>query len=147
MRVIFIKDLKKQGKKGEIKEVKAGYATNFLIKNGYAVPVTEGSLGRLQTENQEKAAQEKAEIAKYKKMKQNLENQKLVFKVKTGNQDKVFGSISSKQVSAELEKKGYEIDKKKIIIDNPIASLGVHYVNLNLHPKVTAKLAVELIKD
>lgn len=146
MKVIFIKDVKKQGKAGEIKEVKDGYAKNFLIKNGYAVMYTPRSKEILDINNKKAADKEAAEIERCNKIKIDLKNKKLTFKVKTGNKDQVFGSISTKQIASELEKLGYKIDKKKILLDEPISSLGFHDVTLNLHKKVQATIRVELIK-
>lgn len=146
MKVIFIKDVKKQGKAGEIKEVSDGYAQNFLIKNKYAVAYTQRSKEILDINNKKAAEEERLEIEKCNKIKNELSNKIIKFKVKTGNQDQVFGVISSKQIASELDKLGYKIDKKKIILDEPINTLGYHIVIINLHKKVQAKITVELIK-
>lgn len=146
MKVIFIKDVKNQGKAGDIKEVKDGYAQNFLIRNGYAVLYTSRSKEILDLSNKNKALKEAAEIKKCEKIKSELEDKVLTFKVKTGNQDQVFGSVSSKQIASELEKLGYKIDKKKIILNDTIATLGNHIVKINLHKKVEAKVNIHLIK-
>lgn len=146
MKVIFIKDLKNQGKKGEVKEVKDGYGMNFLVKNGYAVPATSGNLKHLEKENSEKALEENLLIKDMQDLKKKLEFKPIVFHVKTGSQDRVFGAISTKQISSELKKLGYDIDKKKIKIDGEIASLGTHNVEVELHKKVIATIKVELKK-
>jgi len=146
MEVIFIKDLKNQGKKGQIKNVKDGYAENFLIKNGYAVKKTKENLSKL---NHEMAKKEK-ENAENKKLAQELKEKlgsvTLEFTVKTGAGDKVFGSISVKQIKEELQKKGFSIEKSMINIKNPIASLGFHNVDINLYPEITATVKVHVIK-
>ena len=146
MKVIFTKDVKGQGKAGEIKEVKDGYGKNFLIKNGYAVLYTLRSKEILDISNKNKEENEKEEIKRCEKLRDELKERVLEFKVKTGEQDIVFGSISTKQISSELEKLGYKIDKKKIILDSPIDSLGYHEVQINLHKKVVAKVTVQLVK-
>lgn len=146
MKVIFTKDVKGQGKAGEIKEVKDGYGKNFLIKNGYAVLYTSRSKEILDISNKTKEEKEKEEIKNSEKLRDELKERVLQFKVKTGKQDRVFGSISTKQISSELEKLGYKIDKKKIILDSPIDSLGYHEVQINLHKKVVAKVTVQLVK-
>lgn len=146
MKVIFIKDLKGQGKKDEIKEVKDGYAMNFLIKKGYAVPYTQTGVKRLDDEHKEKERKEKEEINKSTKIKEELENKIVKFKVKTGESDKVFGSVSSKQISEELEHMGYKIDKKKIHAE-ALSVLGFHNVNIELHKKVILNLRVQLVKE
>lgn len=146
MKVIFTKDVKGQGKAGEIKEVKDGYAQNFLIRNGYAVAYTSRSKEILDIENKNKADAEAADIKQSEKIKNELKDRVLVFKVKTGKQDQVFGTISSKQIALELEKIGYKIDKKKIALDSPINTLGYHEVKINLHKKVVGIVTIQLIK-
>lgn len=143
MKIIFMKDLKKQGKKGEIKEVKDGYA-KFLIKEGYAVQETKGSLKHLETENDKKKKEDERLTEEAKKIKKELEKEKISFTVKTGEHDKVFGSISVKQIKEKLEK--YNIDKKQIIIKNPISSLGFHEIQINLYKDINAKIKIEVKK-
>ncbi len=146
MEVIFIKDLKNQGKKGEIKNVKDGYAENFLIKKGYAVMKTKESLARLQCEQRNKAAEEAENKKQAQDQKKELDKVTLEFKVKTGEGDKVFGSISVKQIKDELLKKDFKIDKSQIDISTPIASLGFHNVDIKLYPGITATIKVHVIK-
>ena len=146
MKVIFTKDVKGQGKSGEIKEVKDGYAQNFLIRKGYAVAYTSRSKEILDIENKNKADKEATDIKNCEKIKNELKDRVLVFKVKTGKEDQVFGTISSKQIASELEKIGYKIDKKKIALDTPINSLGYHEVKINLHKKVVGIVTVQLVK-
>lgn len=146
MKVIFIKDVKGQGKKDEIKEVKDGYAMNYLIKNKLAVMYTETSNKRLENEKQQRKEKEAQDIKDANELKNKLSKVKVTFKVKTGEKDKVFGSISSKQIKEELDKLGYSIDKKKIKVDEPITTLGHHFVNIELHKEVIAKLEIILEK-
>lgn len=146
MKVIFIKDLKGQGKKGDRKEVKDGYAENFLIKNGYAVKETSESLAKLNRDNknEELKDQELRRLANIDKEK--LEKDKFVFQVKVGKEDKVFGSISAKQIKEKMDEKGYSVDKKNIIIDSQISSLGFHKVKVIIYKDITAIINVELVK-
>ena len=146
MEVIFIKDLKGQGKKGEIKNVKAGYAENFLIKNGYAVLKTKENLAKLEKEQQNKAKENEKNKQEAIEKKKELDKLVLDFKVKTGEGDKVFGSVSLKQVKDALSKAGYKIDKNKIELTTSMASLGFHKVNINLYPGIIATIKVHIIK-
>lgn len=147
MKVIFIKDLKGQGKKGEIKEVKDGYGMNFLIKNKYAVPATETSLNRLHKEIDEKQLEENLLIKEMEKKKAEIEKLTLKFAVKVGANDQVFGSVSSKQIVNELKKNGFDIDKKKIKNSDSLTSLGFHNIEIELHKKVIAILKIQIVKE
>lgn len=146
MKVIFLKDVKNQGKKGEIKEVADGYGKNFLIKNGYAVMATPTSMQRLKDENEENRLQEQLNKKQCEEIKKKLEKLKLKFKVKTGSSDRVFGSVSTKSIAEELKKQGFEVDKRKINATSSLASLGFHNVEIELHKEVIATIKVELIK-
>ena len=146
MKVIFIKNLKGQGKVNDIKEVKDGYAINFLIKNGYAVAYTKGSVNRLNNELADYEKKEKENIASAESLKEKLEKEKIEFIVKTGKDGRVFGSISSKNISDELTKKGYNITKKDIIVNDNLNTLGSFFVEINLPKKVKAKIMV-ILKD
>ena len=146
MKVILLQDVKKQGKKDDIITVSDGYANNFLIKNGLAIPYTKGSKDVLDKQLEKRSNEEAAHIAECEKITQELSTKELVFTVKTGAQDKVFGNISSKQISEELHRLGYKIDKKTIILNNAIDSLGTHKVKLQLHKKVVCELKVTLRK-
>ena len=145
MEVIFIKDLKNQGKKGEIKEVKDGYAKNFLIKNGYAVVKNEENLKELKRNqsNEKKKDDENRKQALI--LKSQLENELYKFKVKTGVSDKVFGSVSVKQIKEKIDEK-YKINKNQIMLENPITSLGFHKVKINLYKDINAIINIELTK-
>ena len=146
MEVIFIKDLKNQGKKGQIKTVKDGYAENFLIKNGYAVKKTKENVAKLNHEIAKKEKENEENKKQAKELKTKLDKLTLEFKVKTGEADKVFGSISVKQIKDGLQKNGYSIDKNQIDTQGTISSLGFHDVLINLYPEITAKVKVHVIK-
>ena len=145
MKIILLKDVKKQGKSGDILEVKDGYGS-FLINKGEAVLATSNSVDRLDRENKEREVKENNLIKDCEVLKKKLANLSISFKVKTGQQDRVFGSVSAKQIVEELKNKGYNIDKKQIKINNPISSLGFHNVDIELHKKVIATIKIELKK-
>lgn len=146
MEVIFIKDLKNQGKKGEVKKVKDGYAENFLIKNGYAVIKNQENLKKLEKEKQEKAKTEANNKHAAEELKKSLDKLVLEFKVKTGEGDKVFGSVSIKQVKDSLAQAGYKIEKSQIELTTAMSTLGFHRIDINLYPGVKATIKAHIIK-
>lgn len=146
MKVILLKDVKKQGKKDEIIEVSDGYANNYLIKNGLAVAYSKTSKSVLDKEINKREEEEQQRIDEFNVIKKALNNKTIEFKVKTGKEDKVFGTISSKQISDELKKMGYKIDKRCINITYPISTLGITLVEVELHKKVKFNLKIKLVK-
>ena len=142
MKIILIDNVKGTGKKNEVKEVSDGYGS-FLIKNKKAVLYSTKSNEVLNTQIKDRNDKEEQLILECTNIKNKLEKDTLEFLVKTGNDGKVFGSISSKQISEELKKKGYNIDKKLIDREN-LNTLGSHTVTINLHKKVVAHLNVVL---
>ena len=145
MKVILLEDVKKQGKKGQIINVKDGYG-NYLITNNLAVLETKGSKKVLDMQNKQAKEEEKKHQEECKELKKQIEKLTLTFKVKTGKDDQVFGSISTKQIVSKLKENNIEVDKRKINIINPINTLGTTIVEINLHKEVIAKLKVNLEK-
>ncbi len=146
MKVILLKDVKKQGKKDQIINVSDGYAQNFLIKNGLAVKYTDGSKKVLDKQIDIRNAKEDALIKECEEIKTKIEKITLEFSVKTGKNGKVFGTISSKQIAEKLAQKDIIVDKKTINISSPIDTLGMHIIEINLHKKVTAKANIHVVE-
>lgn len=146
MKVILLKDVKKQGKKDQIINVSDGYAQNFLIKNGLAVKYTDGSKKVLDKQIDIRNAKEDALIKECEEIKTKIEKITLEFSVKTGKNGKVFGTISSKQIAENLAQKDIIVDKKTINISSPIDTLGMHIIEINLHKKVTAKANIHVVE-
>lgn len=146
MKVILLKDVKSQGKKDDILNVADGYANNYLIKNGLAVPYSKKSKEILDSEIKTRNDLEKERVSDFNKIKEKLLNKELTFKVKTGKNDQVFGTVSSKQISERLKEMGYAIDKKSIKINTPIASLGTTLVEIELHKRVKFNIKIVLVK-
>ncbi len=146
MKVILLQDVKKQGKKDDIIDVSDGYAKNFLIKNKLAVPASTKAKEVLQDQKDKRAHDEELLIEECNKLKNKIIKEKFEFKVKTGEHDKVFGTVSVKQIHSKLIEKGYNIDKKCIHIITPITSLGATQVEIELHKKVKFNIIINLIK-
>lgn len=144
MKVILLTDVKKQGKKDQVIDVSDGYAQNFLINKGLAVPYNTQNKNKLERDLKTREEEEETLIKECELLKKKLENITIKFVAKTGKDGRMFGSISSKQISDELKTLGFEIDKKKIVSDHPIDSLGTHVVKVNLHKKVVADLKVSV---
>lgn len=147
MKVILLQDVKALGKKGEVVEVSEGYARNMLLKKGIGKEATGQNMNdlKLQKANAEKLAREALEAAQA--LAKEMEGKSVKIAVKTGEGGRVFGSVSSKEIAEEIKKQlGYDVDKKKIQLDNPIKALGVTNVSVKLHTKVTAEIGVRVVE-
>lgn len=146
MKVILLKDVKGKGKKDDIIDVSDGYGNNYLIKNKLGILYTKGSKKVLDNELKIREDKENELVSELSKIKDALENKEIVFKVKTGASDKVFGNISKSQIADEIKQMGFNIDKKCIKTDGNIDTLGVHKVLISLHKKVEFFINVVLNK-
>jgi large subunit ribosomal protein L9 len=148
MKVIFLKDVKGQGKKGEMKEVAEGYGANFLIPRGLAALATEGNRKQL---DQQKLSEEKRKDKEKQQAKELAEKMKemiVEIKAKAGEGGRLFGSITTKQIAEELEKSHkISIDKRKMLLNDPIRTLGVTQVPVKLHPEVSAAFRVQVVEE
>lgn len=148
MKVIFLQDVKGKGKKGEVKEVSTGYANNFLFKNKLAEEATPANIKKLKAQ-QNKALEEAKEI---KDQAENIKNKlgkiTVSIKAKSGEDGKLFGSITSKQIAEKL-KDDYKItiDRRKIDLNDPIKSLGQHKIVVKLHPEVIGNFMVHVTEE
>lgn len=143
MKVILLDDVKTLGKKGDIVEVNEGYARNFILKKKLGIQASGKNMNdlKLQKANEERIAQEILEEARA--FGKEIEAKEIVLGLKVGEGGKIFGSISSKEISEEAKKQlNMVIEKKKLQISEPIKTLGTHMITVKLHPKVTAQLKV-----
>ena len=146
MKVLLLTDVRGTGKKGEIKEVADGYANNFLIKTGKAKKADNSAISenkmKQSADDYHKEMQKQDAIALGEKMK----NVTVEVKIKCGENGKTFGSITGKEISEALAKLGYEIDKRKIDMKEPIKTVGAYTVSAKIHPEVTIKFTVNVLQ-
>jgi len=147
MKVIFLQDVKGQGKKGEVKDVSEGYARNFLLPRGLAKEASQGNLKTLEVQKQSEERRKQQEKQEAEALGKKLDAMTVVIRAKAGEGGRLFGSITSKQVSEALAKEGIEVDKRKIELDEPIRTLGVTKVPIKLHPQVRATLSVQVTEE
>ena len=145
MEVILLEDVKALGKKGQIVKINDGYARNFVLPKKLGLEATPKNLNdlKLKKANEDKIAKEKLEAAK--EFAKVLEESTVVVKIKSGEGGRTFGSVSSKEIAQEAKKQlDFDIDKKKIVLDEPIRTLGTHVIQIKLHKDVTAKMNVKV---
>ena len=146
MEIILLEDVKSLGKKGDMVNVSEGYARNFLLKKKMGVEATAKNKNdlKLQKQHEEKVAKEKLEEAKA--FAEELKEKSITVSIKTGSGGRSFGSVSTKEPAAAKEQLGYDLDKKKMVLDVPIKSPGIFTMPIKLHPKVTGELKV-IVKE
>lgn len=147
MKVILLEDVKSLGKKGEIVNVSDGYARNALFPKKLGVEANNKNLNdlKLQKKHEEKVAKEQYDAAV--ELGKVVEQQKVVIKVKCGEGGRMFGTVSTKEIAEETKKQtNLDLDKKKMQLSDPIKALGTYEIPVKLHPKVTAKLSVQVVE-
>ena len=147
MEVVLLEDVKALGKKGEVVKVNDGYARNFILPKKLGVEATPKNLNdlKLQKANDAKVAAE--QLAAAKELGKQLEEASVTLSIKAGEGGRAFGSVSSKEIGKAIgDQLGLEIDKKKIVLNDPIKSIGSFEVPIKLHKDVTARLAVKVVE-
>lgn len=145
MKVILLEDVKKLGKKGEVVEVSDGYARNFVLPKKLGVEANGKNMNDLKLQNAKKERIAKESLAAAQEMAALMEKDQVVVSIKAGEGGRTFGSVSSKEIAQSYKEQcGREIDKKKIVLSEPIKSFGVFEVSVKLHPQVTGKLKVKV---
>ena len=147
MKVILRKNFDQLGKIGDLIDVKDGYARNFLLPRQVAYIATKGNIRALEEEKQQLAKKEVKELEAAKVLAAELENVSITIPVKVGEEDKIFGSVTSQMISDALKEKSYEIDKRKIDLAEPIKALGIYTVNIKLHNEVTANVKTWVVRE
>lgn len=148
MKVIFLKDVKGKGKKGEVKEVSVGYAQNFLLKNKLAIEATAANMSQLEGQKKRAEKDAAAELDEAKQLKELIEEKTVEMKAKSGEGGRLFGSITTKQIADALEKNHkIKVDRRKMELPDAIRALGYTNVPIKLHPEVTATLKVHVTEE
>jgi len=147
MEVILREDVEKLGSRGQVVKVADGYARNFLLPRGLAVPATEANRKIVEQERQAALRREAKEKAAAEELARMLSGLVLATTQKAGEADQLFGSVTAKDIAELLEKQGYQIDRKKILLDHPIKTLGEHKVTLKLHREVSVEITVNVNKE
>lgn len=148
MKVILLEDVKKLGKKNEIIEVSSGYARNFLIPNKKAIVADNVNLNKLEGKKSKESHIKELSLEHAKEIKKIIEKETLVIKAKKGKDDRLFGTITNSEISKELKKKyNVDIDRKKIIVENPIKIVGEYIITIKLEQGVMADLKVDIVGE
>jgi len=146
MEVILHQDIERIGKTGQIVKVKDGFARNFLIPNGLALPLTPANLKKLEQEKQIKTLQLEKAKREAEGLKEKLAHLSLTIPVLTHDEDRLYASITAQDLAVALKEEGFDIDKNSILLEEPIKSLGIYEVLVNLHPEIPAKIKVWVVK-
>lgn len=147
MKVILRKNFDQLGKVGDIIKVKDGYARNYLIPRQIAYQATKGNILALEEEKKEIVKREAKDLETAQKFAADLEKVSVTIPVKVGEEDKIFGTVTNQMIADSLKEKGYDIDKRKIEITEPIKSLGIYSVSVKLHPTVTATVKTWVVRE
>lgn len=147
MKIILRSDYESLGTAGEVVTVKNGFARNFLIPKGYAVLATPKNMKLLEDERKRADRDEKKKLEEAQTLSAELEKLSITATVAVGEEDKVFGSVTAQDIAALLKEKDFEIDKRKILLDEPIKALGVYNVPVKVHSDVEAVVRVWVVKE
>ena len=146
MKVILMKDTKNLGEIGDELEVKDGYARNYLLPSGVAIKATKGAMKVLEQKKREKARREQKIQEECGELAEKIAAISCTIPMEAGEEDKLFGAVTSEKIAECLLAEGIEVDKKKIVLEEPIKNLGVYNVEINLHPEVKAQARVWVVK-
>jgi large subunit ribosomal protein L9 len=147
MKIILRQDYQKLGKIGDLVEVKDGFARNFLIPRNIGYQATAGNLRALDEEKKQQSLREGKESTRARKLAGELEKASITLKMKVGEDERLFGAVTSQMIADALAEKGFTIDKRIIETDEQIKALGIYSVNLKLHPEVEAKVKVWVVRE
>jgi len=147
MKIILLTDKENLGNSGETIEVKNGYARNYLIPHGLALPATPGNIKQYEEQIKLKTYRETKHTRDAQALANELQKVSCTASVVVGEEDKIFGSVTSQTIADLLREKGFDIDRRKIVLEEPIRALGIYTVPIKLHPDVEAKIKVWVVKE
>ncbi len=147
MKVILKQDVKGTGKKGEILDVSDGYAKNFLLKKGLAEQASSVAVNSLKLQQEAEARKKAEEIREIHELAKKMDKSKVTVSIKCGENGKVFGSVTSKEIASKLSDLGFDIDKKKILLKDALKTVGDYTVEIRLMEGVSAKIFVSVIPE
>jgi large subunit ribosomal protein L9 len=147
MKIILRQNFEQLGQVGQVVDVADGYARNYLIPKKIAYAATEGNLRALDEEKKQLVYREKKELVKAQKLATELEKLSITIPMKVGEDDKLFGSVTSQMIADVLQEKGMAIDKRIIEFDEAVKALGIYTADVKLHAEVTGKLKVWVVKE
>ncbi|GAB4381361.1 MAG: 50S ribosomal protein L9 [Calditrichia bacterium] len=147
MKVILRQDYEQLGKAGDTVEVKRGYANNYLIPKKIAYPAKPNFVKMIQEEMRQKSLRLNKEKIQAEHLAKKMESVSVTLAVSVGEGDKMFGSVTNQDIAEALKQQGYDIDRKKIILEEPIKQLGIYSVPIRIHPEVEATIKVWVVKE
>ena len=147
MRVVLREDIDKLGRRGEVHEVAAGYARNFLLPKGKALPATDGNMKRVEQERRRYAVRQAKEKEDAAAIGRRIAGVSCTIVRKVGENDQLYGSVTASDIAEYLAKEGIEIDKRRILLEEPIKALGIYTVPVKLHADVQGEVRVWVVKE
>jgi large subunit ribosomal protein L9 len=147
MRIVLRENVEKVGRRGEVVKVADGFARNFLLPKKLALEATDANLKRIEQERKVREVHEAKEKQEFQALASRLSQLSLTAVRKVGENEALYGSVTNSDVGELLEKQGFSVDKRKILLDEPIKALGIYEVPVKLHPEVTATVKVWVVKE
>jgi len=146
MKIILKENVEKLGDKNEIVDVKDGYARNYLFPKNWALKATKSNVNVIEELDRVKEKKEKSVIRTAQKLADKLKNISITVSTEAGEDEKIFGSVTTQQIAELLDEKGFKIDKHQIIIETPIKNLGVFNISIKIHKEITAEVKLWVVK-
>lgn len=147
MKVILRSNIEQLGKIGQVVDVAAGYARNYLIPKNLAYLANQGNLKRIEFDKKKADVIAAREVEAAYKQAEKMKDISLTFQVKVGEDEQLYGSVSAPEIVGEMAKLGYEIERRRVLLDEPIKQLGVYSVGIRLHPEVKTEIKVWVVKE